>query len=204
MRFDGSQTGAALRGRKFPRETLTDAECKALIGKVSRRSTTGIRNRALLVVLWRAGLRVSEALALRPSDLDVEAEELTVLSGKGKKRRTVRLDSGAMAEVLRWVDRRDSLDLNGHRPLFCTLQGGKLSAVYVRALLKRLAAQAGVEKRVNPHALRHTFASELVREGYSMPDIRDALGHSSLATTDTYLRELTPSGIQRTPLQLDD
>ena len=109
-----------------------------------------------------------------------------------------------MAEVLRWVDRRELLDLNGHRPLFCTLQGRKLSAVYVRGLLRRLADQAGIEKRVHPHALRHTFAAELVREGISMPDIRDALGHKSLATTDTYLQEITPSGIERAPLVLAD
>jgi site-specific recombinase XerD len=204
MGFDGTQTGSALKGRKFPQETLTEEECTRLIAELSRRSTTGVRNRALLVVLWRAGLRISEALNLRPSDLDPETEELTVLSGKRDKRRTIRLDSGALAEVLRWRDRREGLDLSGHRPLFCTLKGGRLSPQYVRALLRRLAAKAGIEKRVHPHALRHTFAAELVREGQTMPDIRDALGHDSLATTDTYLRDLAPSGMRRPPLQLDE
>ena len=204
MAFDGTQTGAKLKGREFPRETLTEGECKALLATLSRRSSTGIRNRALIVALWRGGLRVSEALSLRPADVDPDAGELTVLWGKNGKRRVVRLDSGAMTEVLRWRDRRETLGFNGHRPLFCTLKGDGLSAVYVRSMLRRQADKAGIEKRVNPHAFRHTYAAELVREGQTMPDIRDALGHDSLATTDTYLREITPAGIERAPLKLDD
>jgi integrase/recombinase XerC len=195
MRFDGSNsTGADLKGRRFPAETLTPDECKALIGACSRRSATGIRNRALIVLLWRGGLRISEALDLRASDLDPDAGTVTVLSGKGGRRRVVGLDPGAMAEVLRWRDRRASLP-NGRRPLICTLDGGPVSASYVRQLLRRLAQQAGIERRVNPHALRHTFAMELASEGIPMNAIRDALGHTSLATTDTYLRRLHPADV---------
>jgi site-specific recombinase XerD len=206
--FDGTNyTGTAIRGRRFPRETLTEDECKALLARCSRRSATGIRNRALIVVLWRAGLRISEALALRPADVDDTGSELIVLSGKGGKRRLVPLDGGAMAEVLRWRDRRETLEINGHRPLFCTLEGGQLSASYVRQLLRRLGEAAGIEKRIHPHAFRHTYAAELVRDGIPMPEIRDALGHSSLATTDTYLKELQP-GLDRLrsrpSLTLDD
>ncbi|MEK6252656.1 MAG: site-specific integrase [Actinomycetota bacterium] len=196
MRFDGANfTGTDLIGRRFPRETLTDAECRDLLDQCSRRSATGIRNRALIVLLWRAGLRISEALDLRASDINPDAGMVTVLRGKGGKRRDVPLDSGAMAEVLLWRKYRESLPpLRGRRVLICTLKEGKpISAGYVRQLLRRLAAGADIEKRVTPHTFRHTYAAELAAINIPMPEIRDALGHGSLATTDAYLRELHPS-----------
>jgi hypothetical protein len=80
-------------------------------------------------------------------------------------------------------------------PLFCTLAGGPVSAVYVRNMLRRIAAKAGVDKRVHPHRLRHTHAAELVREGTPVNVIRDQLGHSSLAVTDRYLRDIAPADL---------
>ena len=214
--FDGkTHTGAKVKGRRYPRETLTEGECKALITQLSRRSSTGIRNRALLVVLWRAGLRVSEALSLRLADLNPDTGEISVLWAKGNKRRVVPLDSGAVAEVLRWRDRRETLGFNGHRPFFCTLTEGKrngqtlqkgepLSSEYVRQLLRRLADKSGIEKRVTPHAFRHTYASELEREGNNHRKIQYVLGHESLATTERYLGTITAADIERAPLKLDD
>ena len=80
-------------------------------------------------------------------------------------------------------------------PLFCTLAGGPLSDRYVRDMLKRQRAKAGIEKRVHPHGLRHTHAAELVREGVPINVIRDQLGHSSLAVTDRYLRNVAPADL---------
>jgi site-specific recombinase XerD len=179
------------KGRTFPPEVLTQEEIRALLTACGR-SATGLRNRALLVVLWRAGLRVGEALALRPSDLDSEAGTLRVPHGK-TGHRTVGLDPEALALVEQWMTHRHAvLRLNGRRALFCTLGGGPLQPSYVRSLLKRLASRAGVERRVHPHALRHTMAAELLREGASVRHIQLQLGHSDLSTTAAYLESIQP------------
>ena len=94
------------KGRTYPAEVLTENEVKSLIQCCSNRAPTGIRNRALITVLYRGGLRLSEALALKPKDLDPDAGTVTVLHGKGDRRRTVGLDPGAMAIVMRWVGQR--------------------------------------------------------------------------------------------------
>lgn len=180
------------KGRKYPAEVLTESEVAALIKACSPTAPTGIRNRALISVMYRAGLRVSEALALFPKDVDANAGTLTVLHGKGDKRRIVGLDPGAFAVLARWMDRRAALDLNGRHTVFCTLQGSSLKPAYVRALLPRLAAKAGIEKRVHPHGLRHTHAAELAREGTPLNLVQAQLGHSSLATTDRYLKHIAP------------
>jgi site-specific recombinase XerD len=182
------------KGRKFPAEPLTGAEVGALLRGCSLRAPTGIRNRALIAVMYRAGLRVSEALALRPADVNLADGTLRVLHGKGGRSRTVGLDAGAMDAVTRWMDRRREYGFRGG-PLFCTLAGTPVSDRYVRDMLKRQAAKAGLEKRVHPHGLRHTHAAELVREGVPVNVIRDQLGHASLAVTDRYLRNVAPADL---------
>ena len=183
----------ANKGKKLPPEPLTADEMKALINVPSKRAPTGIRNRALLVVLYRAGLRVSEALALKPKDLDAEQGTIRVLHGKGDKCRVVGLDPGAWAIVQLWLDKRASMGLNGRQTVFCTLKGQPMRDSYVRGLMKRLAARAGVEKRVHAHGLRHTHAFELASEGVPVHEIQRQLGHSSLATTDRYVNHLNPA-----------
>jgi site-specific recombinase XerD len=92
----------------------------------------------------------------------------------------------------RWLDRRRALAIGGRAPLFCTLAGRALKPSYARMLLPRLAAKAGIEKRVHPHGLRHTHA-ELAAEGMPLNLVQAQLGHSSLATTDRYLRHIAPA-----------
>src|ERR1019366_2407325 len=152
------------KGHKYPAEPLSANEVALLLRGCSLRAPTGIRNRALIAVMYRAGLRVSEALALRPAEVNTTDGTLRVLHGKGDKARTVGLDAGASAGAAR--DR-----------------------------LKRQRAKAGIEKRVHPHGLRHTHAAELVREGVPINVIRDQLGHSSLAVTDRYLRNVAPADL---------
>ena len=96
--------------------------------------------------------------------------------------------------IERWVDERKRLGIRTRR-LFCTLEGGPMSPQYVRAMIGRLARRAGIEKRVHPHGLRHTRAAELMRDGTPANVIQAALGHSSLATTDRYLRHLEPTEV---------
>lgn len=180
------------RPRRRPPEVLTESEAIALMKACSTRAPTGVRNRALIAVLWRSGLRISEALALELRDLDLEAGTLRVRHGKGDKSRTVGLDEQTSALVARWLDRRRRLSPGARAPVFCTLAGGRIDSSYVRRLLPRLAAKAQVERRVHAHGLRHTYASELARERTPINVIRDALGHTSLAVTDRYLRDVAP------------
>ena len=182
------------KGRKLPPEILTEDEVRALLAQCSLRYPTGIRNRALITTLYRGGLRISEALALRPASIDPVRGTVRIMDGKGHKPRTVGLDSGAMASVQRWADARRGSGIKGGT-LFCTLAGAPLSAQYARAMLRRMADRAGIEKRVAPHQLRHTHAAELVAEAVPMPVIRDQLGHSSLAVTDRYLRDVAPGEV---------
>jgi len=161
----------------------------------STRAPTGVRNRALIAVLWRCGLRISEALGLELRDVHLDAGTVRVRHGKGDRSRTVGLDEQTAALLARWLDRRKKLGAGARAPIFCTLQGGRLDSSYVRRLLPRLARKAGIERRVHAHGLRHTYAAELAREGTAINVIRDALGHTSLAVTDRYLRDVAPTHV---------
>lgn len=181
------------KGRTYPAEVLTQREVSLLLRACGARSSTGLRNRALITVLYRAGLRLGEALALEPKDVDTGAGTINVRRGKGDKQRVVGLDPAAAAVVEVWLGRRSALGVSSRRPLFCTLQGQPLKSSYVRTLLPRLAAKAGIEKRVHPHGLRHSHAAELAAEGFPLNLIQAQLGHESLATTDRYLRHIAPA-----------
>jgi site-specific recombinase XerD len=175
-------------------EPLTSTEVAALLRQCSTTAPTGIRNRALITVMYRAGLRIDEALKLKAPDINPARGTVRVLHGKGDKPRTLGIDDGDMALIQRWMDRRAEL---GHRhgPLFCTLKGTELAPVYVRNMMHRIAAKAGIEKRVHPHGLRHSFAVELSLEGVPMPIIQQMLGHAHLSTTDIYLRHVAPADV---------
>jgi site-specific recombinase XerD len=183
----------ANKGQRYPAEILTADEVRALIRACSNRAATGVRNRALLVLLYRAGCRISEVLRLRPKDLDRAAGTVTVLRGKGGKRRTIGLDPGAFAVVERWLDVRTKRGISGRAPIICTLKGKPLASAYARALMPRLARRARIEKRVHAHGLRHTHAPELALEGHPMNLIQAQLGHASLSTTSRYLAHIAPT-----------
>jgi integrase/recombinase XerD len=198
----GQQPGqpAPNRGMKLPGEVLTPDEIRALLRQCSHRAPTGVRDRALITVMYRAALRVSEALALKVSDVDMKHGTVHVRNGKGGKARTVAIGDGALAVLQLWLDaRKRALEARGltsnGRPLFCTLEGGPLSDDQVRGMLKRRAARAGIEKRVHPHALRHSRAFELSQQGRPVNLIQQQLGHARLSTTDTYLRHIAPADV---------
>jgi site-specific recombinase XerD len=181
----------APRSRKRPVEVLTSAEVTELLRQCSSTAATGVRNRALISVMYRSGLRMAETLKLRAVDVNPERGTLRVLHGKGDKPRTVGLDDGGMAMVQRWMAEL------GYRqgPLFCTLAGAPLSDSYVRAMLRRIARSAGIEKRVHPHGLRHSLAVDMANEGVPMPKIQQQLGHDRPSTTDTYLRGIAAADL---------
>ena len=182
----------ANKGRKLPPELLTPDEVRALLQACSSSAPTGVRNRALLITLYRAGLRLDEALALLPADVDGDEGLLRVGTGTGGEIRVAGIDTGALAVVGQWLEVRSGLRLADDAPLFCTLSGGPLQPAYVRQLLPRLAEKAGITKRVHASGLRYTHAAELAAEGLPAELISAQLGHESLASTGRYLRRIPP------------
>ena len=138
----------------------------------------GLRVRALIAVLWRAGLRISEALALTETDVDAANGSLLVRHGKGDKRREAGMDAFGFAQLAAWQTHRVSLPPG---PLFCVIdgftRGRSWSASAARSELRDLAAAAGVRRRFAPHQLRHAHAVELAREGVAVNIIQRQLGH---------------------------
>lgn len=204
MHYRREQHGAgSTRNKKkatLPIEVLTEDEARRLMDACGARSPTGLRNRALLALLYRAGLRVSEALALRPKDIDLERGIVRVLRGKNGYARTVGIDPAACDVIARWVEVRHRMSRGvreewSNAPLLCTLQGGAVSASYVRVLLPRLGAKAGIAKRVHAHGLRHTMAAELRAEGVDIAVISRQLGHRSITTTARYLDHIMPTAV---------
>jgi len=178
-------------GRQFPAEPLTPAEVAAIIGACSVTSRTGIRNRAMLTLLYRSGLRVSELLAIRPADVNLAKHSIRLGKTKAGRAQTRGFHPKADDALARWLDTRKSLGLPSGAPLFCTFDGGPMADQYVRNLLGRLAAKADVDKRVHPHGLRHSYAVELEAAGTPVTVISKLLGHSSVAVTSRYLDHLT-------------
>jgi hypothetical protein len=139
----------------------------------------GRRLRGLVVVLWRAGLRIDEALALREADLDRRRGSLLVRRGKAGRRREVGMDDWGWQELEPWLIARVALPIG---PLFCVINGRTRGRPWTtsgaRAELRRAAARAGVRRRFAPHQLRHAHAVEMAREGVPLIVIQRQLGHS--------------------------
>lgn len=189
-------------GKKYPPEVLTSDEVKRLIAACPRRGYAGPRNRALIAVLWRCGLRVAEAVALELRDVDLERSTLSVRHGKGDRARIVGVDPDAGAMLELWLNRRAELEIPRSRPIvFCVIseptRGKAMYTSCVRETLKDAARRAGIDKRVHPHGLRHTHAAELARENVPLIVIQKALGHSSAATTQRYIDHLEPQAVIR-------
>lgn len=190
-----TRTPPTNKGLRFPAEPLTRSETARLLAAVPTRSTSGLRLRALIAVMYGAGLRVQEALDLMPRD--VEACTVRVRDGKGGKTMTVSIDPASFDLLGRWMDRRATLGLNGRQPVFSTYSanafGLPMDQRYVRATLARFGVKAGIEKRVHPHGLRHSLAFQLYLDAVPLNEIRRQLRHSSLAGTQHYIDHLCPS-----------
>ena len=184
------------KGVRYPADPPTVEEIVAVMRKIPV-DGHGLRLRAMIVVLWRGGLRIQEALDLTESDLDARRGSILVRAGKGNKRREVGMDPWAWSDHLApWVACRTQLPLG---PLFCVIDGATRgrpwSATAVRAELRRFALAAGVRRRFAPHQLRHAHAVELAREGVPLPVIQRQLGHSYVSTTSVYLQGINTEEI---------
>ena len=177
--------------REFSPEVYTRGEVQRLLdGPLGRNEKTRTRNRALMVVMWRAGLRVREALDLRIGDLRPDDGGVWVRRGKGGKPRLAGMDAESFEALRPWLELRAELGMDPDGPVFCTFGGGVVEPSYVRHMCRRLRSKLGLSKRVHAHALRHTHAHELFREGVAEKLIQLQLGHARLDTTDKYLRKI--------------
>jgi site-specific recombinase XerD len=156
----------------------------------------GHRLNALIVVGWRAGLRINEALSLTETDLGRRRGSILVRHGKNNRRREVGMDAWAWSTIEPWLADRPQLPVG---QLFCVIDGptrGRAwSASAARVELRHLAAKAEVRRRFAPHQLRHPHAVELLQEGIPLPLIQRQLGHSHLSTTGTYLQGINAEEI---------
>lgn len=178
------------KGSHYPPEVLTQHEFDLILQQCPF-SPTGTRNRALLAVYLYAQLRCNEALSLRPCDIDWSAGAITIMRGKGSKRRVVGISVDKLHDcVAQWGKIRPNSPY-----FFCTHQGRRLHHTYIRQFLKRYAAAAGIEKRVYTHGLRHSGAFALANKGMDLRLISRQLGHSNLSTTERYINHLSPTAV---------
>ena len=183
--------------RKLPPEVLTDAEVRSLMAACAGPPLTAARNRALVALLYRTGLRIGEALAIEAKDVDLASGTIAVLHAKGGSWRVVGVDAGALAVLAEWTALRGRLGVGPRSPLFCTTRGGPVSCGYTRRLMRSLGRAAGIHKRVHAHGLRHTLAAQLRAEGVDIGIISRQLGHRSIATTARYLDHIAPVDVVR-------
>jgi integrase/recombinase XerD len=186
----GDNPAAALalpkRLRKLPR-TLSPAEAERLIDAAAGTTPRAMRDRALVELMYGAGLRVSEALGLDRRAVDLD-ERIVRALGKGRKERLVPLGRPAVESLRRYIAMgRPHLDRR-HRPeLFLNARGGPLTRAGAFLILRRLAGKAGLEpERVHPHLLRHSFATHLLEGGADLRSVQEMLGHADLSTTELY------------------
>jgi integrase/recombinase XerC len=184
--------------RRFPPEVLSPEEVGRLLDACGNKDWRALRDRAMLAVLYRSGLRIAEALSLRPKDLDLANGAIRVLCGKGGSSRTVGIDAQAATMLCHWLaewHKRVSAPNSPMKPtttLFCTRTGNRITESFIRRMLPRLARKAGILKRVHAHGLRHTHAAELRSEGVDIGIISKQLGHRSITTTARYLDHIAP------------
>jgi site-specific recombinase XerD len=186
------------KGLRYPADPPRVEEIIAVMRTAGDRAH-GRRLRALIVIMWRAGLRIQEALALAEGDLDHRRGSLLVRRGKGGRRREVGMDAWGWEQLQPWLDMRRELPVG---PLLCvingTTRGRHWASAAARAELQRTAASAGVRRRFAPHQLRHAHAVEMAREGVPLVVIQRQLGHSNLGITSVYLQGIDSGEIIET------
>jgi integrase/recombinase XerD len=167
---------------------LSDKELRALLEQPSLRSLSGLRNRCIVQLMAESGLRIGEALALKPKDISLEDKRVEVLRGKGNKPRTCYWRTDELTIFLeRWKERRPPEAAT----LFCIIKGARrgqaLSSHSVRCTFSSYAEAAGLDSsEVTPHTLRHTFGTDLLRRCHNIRVVQKALGHAWVTTTQRY------------------
>ncbi len=165
---------------------LTIAEVETLLNQPDLTTPSGLRDRAMLEILYAAGLRVSELCELKPSDLHLEGAYLICL-GKGGKERVVPLGRSAVAFARRYIKEvRPRLDKKSQEALFLSRRGLPFTRQGVWKLLREYARRARLSAKISPHVLRHSFATHLLERGADLRSVQMMLGHSQITTTQVY------------------
>lgn len=174
-------------GRKLP-DTLSFPEIETMLGAIDLSTPEGARNRAILETLYSSGLRVSELVELKLTNVYFDIGFLRV-TGKGSKERLVPLGSDAQKYLNIYIDQ-----IRCHIPVkkeyenyvFLNRRGGSLSRVMIFMIIKDLAVMAGIQKNISPHTFRHSFATHLIEGGADLRAVQEMLGHESITTTEIY------------------
>ncbi|WP_039054095.1 site-specific tyrosine recombinase XerD [Sphingobacterium sp. T2] len=173
--------------RKIP-DVLEVHEIDELISAIDLSHPEGMRNKAMLEVLYGCGLRVSELVELKISNLHLEVEFIKI-EGKGNKERLIPIGAQAIKYLkiyLQEVRAKQQVKAGHEDVVFLNRRGGKLTRVMVFLIIKELAQKIGLKKKISPHTFRHSFASHLVEGGADLRAVQDMLGHESITTTEIY------------------
>ena len=181
------------RRKKLP-AVLEPEEAEKLLSIPNKRYITGIRNKAILALMLNMGLRVSEVVNLRPGDINLTKRKLRVVNGKGGVDRDLIIPIYT-AEILReWKKAKPKNSSyffttikNKSGGKFASVKGSKLSVRYIQFAVKRYAKKAEISKDITPHTLRHSFATDFIRQGQNIMQLKKILGHSDISTTQIYV-----------------
>lgn len=175
-------------GRKLP-DVLSVEEIDVMIAAIDLGKADGQRNKAIVETLYGCGLRVSELVNLRISQIYAR-EEYVIIEGKGGKQRLVPISQVALKEIQKYINSRRSrlkIARGCDDIVFLSNRGGRLSRVMVFYIIKQLCELAGIYKNISPHTLRHSFATHLLEGGANLRAIQQMLGHESITTTEVYV-----------------
>jgi len=175
-------------GRKLP-DTLSTEEIDALIGAIDLSTTEGVRNKAMLETLYSCGLRVSELVSLKISDLFFE-EGFIKITGKGNKQRFVPVGKTTIKCITVYVHQirvHVAVQKNFEDTLFLNRRGKQLTRAMIFTIIKDLAVKINLNKTISPHTFRHSFATHLLENGADLRSIQLMLGHESITTTEVYM-----------------
>ena len=172
-------------GMKLP-EVLTTEEIDRIIAAIDLSLPEGHRNRAMIETMYSCGLRVSELVNMKLTDMH-RSEGFVTVTGKGNKQRLVPIGSVALKEIDNYLETRNMLPVITDRNIiFLNRRGRRLTRVMIFTIIKKLADAAGIRKKISPHTFRHSFATHLVEGGADLRAVQEMLGHESITTTESY------------------
>ena len=172
-------------GLKLP-EVLSVIEIDSMIDAIDLSKPEGHRNKAIIETLYGCGLRVSELVNLRLTDIHY-GEGYVIVTGKGNKQRLVPVSGKALKEIDIYKQDRNSLSvLKDQNILFLNRRGSKLTRAMIFTIIKDLAAKVGIKKNISPHTFRHSFATHMIEAGADLRAVQEMLGHESILTTEIY------------------
>lgn len=174
-------------GKHFP-DILTVEEIDAMEAAIDVSTYEGCRNRAIVEVMYSCGLRVSEVVSLRISNLFLQ-EEYIMVEGKGSKQRLVPISETAITLIRDYLAVRGNVNVKSDAEdiLFLNRRGSGMSRVMIFYIVKDLCEQCGIHKNISPHSLRHSFATHMLEGGANIRAIQQLLGHESISTTEIYV-----------------